>query len=172
MLMKILFSYQDRKSHQMFLEGRSKVGSKVHRFWLFQLALANDFDTLKSHAEQVLESNVTKEAKTEAEFFVSLLDGKTVEMTASINQMLVEYETGRRSNNYFGMSNFIAVDALVCSLIAKQNDFVIDIQSPYVPQALLEPGQPSDVTGLMVHDKILGGVKKAINELKASFDVC
>lgn len=164
--------YRDRKSHQTFLEERSKVGSKVHRFWLFQLALANDFDTLKSHAEQVLESNVTKEARTEAEFFVSFLYGKTVEMTASINQMLVEYETGRRRNNDFGMSNFIAVDALVCSLVAKQNGFVIDIQSPYVPQALLEPGQPSDVSELIVHDKILGGVKKAINELKASFDVC
>lgn len=165
-------SHQDRKSHQTFLEDRLKIGSKVHRFWLFQLALANDVDTLKSHAEQVLESNVTKEAKTEAEFFVSLLDGKIVDMTASINQMLVEYESGRRSNNYFGMSNFIAVDALVCSLVAKQNGFVIDIQSPYVPQALLEQGQPSDVSGLITYNKILDGVKNAINELKASFDIC
>lgn len=164
-------SYQDRKSHQMFLEDRLKIGSKVHRFWLFQLALANDFDTLKIHAEQVLESNVTKEAKTEAEFFVSLLGGKTVEMTASINQMLVEYKTGRRSNNHFGMSNFIAVDALVCSLVAKQNGFVIDIQSPYVPQALLEPGQPSDVTGLITYEGVMDGVQEAVSRLKRYFDI-
>ncbi|EGR0742798.1 hypothetical protein EW089_07570 [Vibrio cholerae] len=67
------------------------------------------------------------------------------------------------------MSSFIAVDALVCLLIAQRHGFELDIDSPYVPHSLLELEQEGDISEYISYERILSYVTRNINELKATF---
>ncbi|EGQ8476145.1 hypothetical protein GTP19_16415 [Vibrio cholerae] len=52
------------------------------------------------------------------------------------------------------MSSFIAVDALVCLLIAQRHGFELDIDSPYVPHSLLELEQEGDISEYISYERI------------------
>lgn len=155
--------------YREFLEERTNIGSKPHRFWLFQLVLAENFERLRIEAHKVLQANVNQNAQTEAQFFISLLEGDKAAMEISLHQMLAEYAGGLRKTKDFNISSFIAVDALVCLLIAQRHGFELDIDSPYVPQSLLVPEQEGDISEYVSYERILSHVTRNINELKATF---
>ncbi|CCN72692.1 hypothetical protein [Vibrio nigripulchritudo] len=66
-------SESEHSTYSHFMKNRQLPGTNPHRFWLFQLALSGKFSQLSNQAQLVMKSNVSKLAKTEARFFISLI---------------------------------------------------------------------------------------------------
>ncbi|USH03819.1 immunity 49 family protein [Grimontia kaedaensis] len=155
----------DADDYNTFIKNRAIPGTNEHRFWLFQLALRGDMSTLGQETESVLKRDVSDHAKSEALFFVGLLNRDINEMASAVHKIACEQQ-GRKSG-YFQLSDILAIDALICVLIARHHGLNIDVDTPLLPRDFFTLPAKSDVSELVTYQSLKNAAEVMISSFSS-----